>query len=863
MYELHNLSALRCFIQDNLEPGEEFLCTLNGDFLSPSLLSSLDLGAAAVSAMNAIPVTHACLGNHEFDHSIEVLGQRLAELDCDVVNTNVFACPPGEEDASAAAAAAALASEASVPHPELSVGRRRGGGGAADGDEDGEEDGGEDVEEDGEEEATSAFLDRLPRSRVVTVGNVTVGLIGVCTTSTPLSSARKPRGVVFADAVPVAREHARRVAPLCDAVVALTHQTLPEDARLAEEVPEIAVILGGHEHTPFAGRMGHGANAAASVGRSSDTECVNDLAGTLCVKAGMDAENVVVVVVEAPGADPSSTIGADRGGECTAEAAAAAATEATEAATAGRKNRDDFGEGGLWRNNVVADPGSAPAERTTTTDDDRPSCPDPAPSTNVALNHGHAHDLHVAPASVAPGAEIGTEVTVRRPGSGVVVSARMYSLRGYRTDPGIDADIWRRSEVLRGLNQHTLSLHEHAARLGLTPLSSRDARVAQCSLGTLFATILRDECRADVCLYNSGGIRGNVAYGGEPLTYGDLVAEVPFENNIVTLEMYGSELAAAIAFSEAERVRVTRAGGSWGGYLQWDAGVAVSRASSESPEESPESPESSSESSESSSESSGAGGRGGASGTTAGREVDAIDPADESSWRVDAVFGEAFDPNRRYRVVTWAGLLDGADDIPVFRDIGRRLAAGLADDCEEDDEHCEPATVAISGSDGIPFKNLVMRHLCRRRWLELVTACGSFEALDTDGDGAVTASDVRDALIKHTHSLSADQEAEAMVRSFDGDGDGALCARDVDDLMEHFRGDRFERSERFAAERAKTQAEETARFDALAAGGGGAKAARSAGFAKDALRRGVRGSGKSRGEEVQARGTRARRGGEL
>ena len=89
MYELHNLSALRCFIEDNVEPGEEFLCTLNGDFLSPSLLSSLDLGAAAVSAMNAIPVTHACLGNHEFDHSIEVLGQRLAELDCAVVNTNV------------------------------------------------------------------------------------------------------------------------------------------------------------------------------------------------------------------------------------------------------------------------------------------------------------------------------------------------------------------------------------------------------------------------------------------------------------------------------------------------------------------------------------------------------------------------------------------------------------------------------------------------------------------------------------------------------------------------------------------------------------------------------------------------------
>lgn len=44
MYELENLSALACFIKDHLEPGEEYMCTLNGDFLSPSLLSSLDLG---------------------------------------------------------------------------------------------------------------------------------------------------------------------------------------------------------------------------------------------------------------------------------------------------------------------------------------------------------------------------------------------------------------------------------------------------------------------------------------------------------------------------------------------------------------------------------------------------------------------------------------------------------------------------------------------------------------------------------------------------------------------------------------------------------------------------------------------------
>ena len=89
---------------------------------------------------------------------------------------------------------------------------------------------------------------------------------------------------------------------------------------------------------------------------------------------------------------------------------------------------------------------------------------------------------------------------------------------------------------------------------------------------------MRDECRADVCLYNSGGIRGNAEYGLGPLTYGDLVAEVPFENNGVTLEMSAApNWARAVAFSEAEQIRKSREGGSWGGYLQWDEGVDVAR----------------------------------------------------------------------------------------------------------------------------------------------------------------------------------------------------------------------------------------------------------------------------------------------
>ena len=106
---------------------------------------------------------------------------------------------------------------------------------------------------------------------------------------------------------------------------------MPEDRAARGGRPEIGLILGGHEHTPFAGRMGHGANAA-SVGAgvaANDADggggaCVNDEAGTLCVKAGMDAECVVVVEVELPepDGDGRDAVGADRGGECTAANAA-------------------------------------------------------------------------------------------------------------------------------------------------------------------------------------------------------------------------------------------------------------------------------------------------------------------------------------------------------------------------------------------------------------------------------------------------------------------------------------------------------------------------------------------------------------
>jgi len=127
-------------------------------------------------------------------------------------------------------------------------------------------------------------------------------------------------------------------------------------------------------------------------------------------------------------------------------------------------------------------------------------------------------------------------------------------------------------------------------------------------------SILRDELKAEVCFYNSGGLRGNLTYYG-PMTYSDFVNEIPFPNNMLVVDMLGVELQEVARYSEA------RKGISWGGYLQWDDGVRM-----------------------------------------------------DSEGRLELLAGEEAELDRVYRVAVWGGLLDGYDDFTVLRGVGERHA---------------------------------------------------------------------------------------------------------------------------------------------------------------------------------------------
>jgi 5'-nucleotidase / UDP-sugar diphosphatase len=87
--------------------------------------------------------------------------------------------------------------------------------------------------------------------------------------------------------------------------------------------------------------------------------------------------------------------------------------------------------------------------------------------------------------------------------------------------------------------------------LGVTAvaLDSRTAtvRTREAAIGNIVADAMRGAAHADVAIANGGGIRGGKLYAANtPITRRDVLAELPFGNRVVTVEIDGRALKAAI-----------------------------------------------------------------------------------------------------------------------------------------------------------------------------------------------------------------------------------------------------------------------------------------------------------------------------
>jgi 5'-nucleotidase len=179
------------------------IAVLAGDFVSPSLISSLSrvedgektpiAGEQMVALMNAVGFDYVTFGNHEFDISEESLLERIEESEFSYVAANVR---HGAGDA------AAPFERRGEPIPDYAV---------------------------------HTFTD--PDGR-----ELRLGLVGL---TLPFNQASY---VSYEDPLEAGERAYAAAAAESDLVFALTHLSLDLDRDLARRIPELPLILGGHDH---------------------------------------------------------------------------------------------------------------------------------------------------------------------------------------------------------------------------------------------------------------------------------------------------------------------------------------------------------------------------------------------------------------------------------------------------------------------------------------------------------------------------------------------------------------------------------------------------------------------------------------
>jgi 5'-nucleotidase len=159
-----------------------------GDFLSPSVASSVFKGAHMIAALNAAGLDLATLGNHEFDFGDDVLIERMKEATFQFVVSNVVDTRTGQPI-----------------------------GGAA------------------------PFV-------VKQFGAIKVGFIGLCLNTGEIT-ADNLKHTRISDPLSAASRYLPMLKQAgATVIVAITHLALEDDRALVEQYPDVDLVIGGHEH---------------------------------------------------------------------------------------------------------------------------------------------------------------------------------------------------------------------------------------------------------------------------------------------------------------------------------------------------------------------------------------------------------------------------------------------------------------------------------------------------------------------------------------------------------------------------------------------------------------------------------------
>jgi 2',3'-cyclic-nucleotide 2'-phosphodiesterase (5'-nucleotidase family) len=197
------LARVHTLKKQYLKSNSNTYLVMAGDFLSPSVYNSLMYegkrirGRQMVDVMNSAGMDLVMFGNHEFDFSENDLLDRINESEFQWIASNAF-----HKLKDSIVPFAKIKAHASLPIPEYIIMRVK--------DKDG------------------------------TTANI--GIIGL---TIPINKAEY---VSYSDPLTTAKNIYNKLKDSVDAFVAITHQYIDDDKKLAAQIPGITVILGGHEH---------------------------------------------------------------------------------------------------------------------------------------------------------------------------------------------------------------------------------------------------------------------------------------------------------------------------------------------------------------------------------------------------------------------------------------------------------------------------------------------------------------------------------------------------------------------------------------------------------------------------------------
>jgi len=147
-----------------------------------------------------------------------------------------------------------------------------------------------------------------------------------------------------------------------------------------------------------------------------------------------------------------------------------------------------------------------------------------------------AHEVTCVDVTIMVREENGKRTVTWRPQFRVIDSGSV------TPDPEVAAAVARFEAMLIDKMGEAICITEVALDSATATVRTREA-----AIGNLFADAMRINMRADAAILNGGGIRAGKTYEpGSRISQGDVLAELPFGNRIVVLEMSGADLKRAI-----------------------------------------------------------------------------------------------------------------------------------------------------------------------------------------------------------------------------------------------------------------------------------------------------------------------------